>query len=57
MACAFFKPVHRFTLCYIIPDDWNLTVDTFHLLDSALHRRRFVAYGKEFKRVKQLLNL
>ena len=42
---------------YIIPDDWDLTVDTVRLLDAALHNRRFVAYGKEFKRLKKKLGL
>lgn len=42
---------------YIIPDDWDLTVDTVRLLDQALHNRRFVAYGKEFKQIKKELQL
>ena len=42
---------------YIIPEDWPLTVKTVAVLDQALHRRRFVAFGGEFKRVKQLLKL
>lgn len=42
---------------YIIPDDWDLTVDTVRLLDVALANRRFVAYGKAFKRVKRQLGL
>ena len=42
---------------YIIPDDWDLTVDTVRLLDTALANRRFVAYGKEFRRIKHKLGL
>lgn len=42
---------------YIIPDDWDLTVDTVRLLDVALNNRRFVAYGKEFRRIKQQLGI
>lgn len=30
---------------YLIPDDWDLTVDTVRLLDQALANRRLVAYG------------
>lgn len=33
---------------YIIPDDWDLTVDTVKLLDSVLDNRRFLAYGGIF---------
>lgn len=42
---------------YIIPEDWDLTVSTVKLLDSALHRRRLVAYGGKFKELHKLLNL
>ena len=42
---------------YIIPDDWELTVDTVRLLDKVLHKRRFVAYGKKFKELHKKLNL
>lgn len=42
---------------YIIPDDWDLTVDTVRLLDQALNNRRFVAYGKDFKAIKKKLGL
>ena len=42
---------------YLIPDDWNLTVETVRILDKALHNRRFVAYGKRFKEAKKLLKL
>lgn len=30
---------------YIIPDDWDMTVDTVRLLDAALSRRRLLAFG------------
>ncbi len=30
---------------YIIPDDWDLTVDTVRVLDVALEHRRFLAFG------------
>lgn len=30
---------------YIVPDDWDLTVDTVRVLDAALAHRRLVAYG------------
>lgn len=30
---------------YIVPDDWQLTVDTVRLLDKVLANRRFVAWG------------
>lgn len=42
---------------YIIPDDWDLTVDTVRLLDKALHNRRFVAYGGIFRVIHKRLNL
>lgn len=42
---------------YIIPDDWDLTVETVALLDKALHKRRLVAYGKLFKTMHKKLNL
>lgn len=42
---------------YIISDDWDLTVDTVRLLDAALHKRRFVAYGKKFKELHKALHL
>lgn len=30
---------------YILPDDWELTVDTVRTLDAALSHRRFLAFG------------
>lgn len=42
---------------YIIPDDWDLTVDTVRLLDSVLDKRRFIAYGGKFKEWHKKLNL
>lgn len=41
---------------YIIPDDWDLTVDTVRRLDAALHNRRLVAYGGVMKDMKRQLN-
>lgn len=42
---------------YIIPDDWDLTVDTVRLLDAALDRRRLVNYSGIFREVKHKLGL
>lgn len=42
---------------YIIPDDWDLTVDTVRLLDAALDRRRLINYSGIFRAVKQKLRL
>lgn len=42
---------------YIVPDDWDLTVETVRTLDSALARRRLVAYGGYLKDYKALLKL
>lgn len=42
---------------YIIPDDWDLTVDTVRVLDAALDRRRLIMYSGIFREVKQLLQL
>lgn len=42
---------------YILPDDWDLTVDTVRLLDKVLHNRRFVAYGKACKEWHKRLHL
>lgn len=38
-------------------DDWDLTVDTVRLLDTAFDRRRFIAYGGLFKQLHKQLNL
>lgn len=42
---------------YIIPDDWDLTVDTVRILDSALDRRRLINYSGIFREVKSKLQL
>lgn len=42
---------------YIIPDDWDLTVDTVRILDAALEDRRLVAYGGVMKEWHKKLNL
>lgn len=42
---------------YIIPDDWDLTVQTVKLLDNVLDHRRLVAYGGKFKDWHKKLNL
>jgi plasmid rolling circle replication initiator protein Rep len=42
---------------YIIPDDWDLTVETVRVLDAALDRRRLINYSGVFREVKQLLCL
>lgn len=40
---------------YIIPDDWDLTVETVRLLDAALDRRRLIMYSGIFREVNHLL--
>lgn len=42
---------------YILPDDWELTIDTVRLLDKALADRRLVAYGGLMKEWHKRLNL
>lgn len=42
---------------YIIPDDWDLTVETVRVLDAALDRRRLINYSGIFRDVKQILSL
>lgn len=42
---------------YIIPDDWDLTIDTVRLLDAALNNRRLIGYGGVFRDVRKLLHL
>lgn len=42
---------------YIIPEDWDLTIEAVRLLDSVLHARRLVAYGGKFKELHNRLNL
>lgn len=41
----------------INPDDWEMTVDTLRILDSALDRRRFIGLGGIFKEIHKQLNL
>lgn len=42
---------------YIIPDDWDLTVDTVRVLDAALDRRRLINYSGIFREVNRKLHL
>lgn len=42
---------------YIIPDDWDLTIDAVRTLDKALNRRRFIAFGGEIGDLHRALNL
>ena len=42
---------------YILPEDWELTVDTVRVLDAALDNRRLVAYGGLMKELHKKLNL
>lgn len=42
---------------YIIPDDWDLTVDTVATLDAGLAHRRLVAYGLDMLAAKRALAL
>lgn len=42
---------------YIIPDDWDLTVDSVRTLEKALTNRRFIAYGGLFAEWHRKLNL
>lgn len=42
---------------YIIPDDWDLSVDTVRILDAALNHRRFSAWGGVMKRWHKKLHL
>lgn len=42
---------------YIIPDDWDLTIETIKLLDDALDRRRFVSFGGVFGEYHRRLHL
>ena len=42
---------------YILPDDWELTVETVRILDAALDNRRLVAYGGIMKELHKKLNL
>ena len=42
---------------YIIPDDWDLTLESVRILDKALDGRRFVSYGGLMKRIYNELRL
>ena len=42
---------------YIIPSDWDLTVDSVRTLDKALENRRLIAYGGIMKELHKQLNL
>lgn len=42
---------------YIIPTDWDMTVNTVRVLDNALDNRRFVAFGGVFREWHKKLNL
>jgi plasmid rolling circle replication initiator protein Rep len=42
---------------YIIPDDWDLTVETVRLLDAVFANRRFLGYGGIFREYHKKLNL
>lgn len=42
---------------FLIPDDWDLTEESVRVLDAALDRRRFVAFGGELAKIRQELAL
>ena len=42
---------------FIIPDDWDLTVCTVKILDKAMDKRRFAAFGGDLKKIHHALNL
>lgn len=42
---------------YIIPEDWDLTVETVAVLDQAFNHRRFSAFGGVMKQWHKKLNL
>lgn len=42
---------------YILPDDWDMTIDTVRLLDRVLANRRFVGFGGIFKEYHKRLHL
>jgi len=42
---------------YIIPDDWDLTVETVKILDRALDRRRLINYTGVFRKAMSDLRL
>lgn len=41
----------------VIPEDWDLTVETAQTLDKALNGRRLISYGGEFAETKKRLSL
>lgn len=42
---------------YIIPDDWDMTIDTVRLLDKVLNKRRFVGFGGALAEMHARLHL
>ena len=42
---------------YIVPDDWDYTIDSILTLDAATAKRRFLAYGGLLKTIKTQLKL
>lgn len=42
---------------YIIPDDWQLTIDTVALLDAALDGRRLIGFGGALRDARRALRL
>lgn len=42
---------------YILPDDWEMTVDTVRILDKALSHRRLLAYGGLIAEIHKKLHL
>jgi plasmid rolling circle replication initiator protein Rep len=42
---------------YIVPKNWELTIETVKLLDEALHKRRLMTYGGKMKEWHKKLNL
>lgn len=42
---------------YIVPNDWEFTLETVRTLDSALHNRRFLGLGGVFKEAHKKLKL
>lgn len=42
---------------YIVPTDWDLTTKTVEILDKALDKRRFLAFGGVMKEAHQKLHL
>lgn len=42
---------------YLLPEDWDLSIDTVRVLDRALDSRRLVAYGGKLKELHRRLNL